>query len=146
MKTGSTRPAEFLWAPALHPLGVVGTILSTIINYSFLRDFQLQSRFWIGTSGFRDLITATAGFWASFGRTRCFRPFMCCASDFPLGIALGGLQFRRGRSGGRRRHGNAIRMPTDFVPLEHDIPALWLSLMKRQITGFSGRHPGVWPG
>ncbi|HBM39373.1 MAG TPA: ABC transporter permease, partial [Sulfitobacter sp.] len=46
-------------APACLLLGVVGLIpLVTVINYSFFEIFTLQSRFWIGTEWFRDLITA----------------------------------------------------------------------------------------
>ncbi|MGY9038083.1 carbohydrate ABC transporter permease [Sulfitobacter sp. M13] len=123
----------FFVAPACILLGVVGLIpLVTVINYSFFEIFTLQSRFWIGTEWFRDLITAPR-FWASFGRSALFSTFVLCI-QIPLGILLA-LCIPRGRFWA----GAALAMLS--LPLLvpwNMIPALWLSLMNGD-TGILGQ-------
>ncbi|WP_289079920.1 sugar ABC transporter permease [uncultured Sulfitobacter sp.] len=120
-------------APACLLLGVVGLIpLVTVINYSFFEIFTLQSRFWIGTEWFRDLITAPR-FWASFGRSALFSTFVLCI-QIPLGIALA-LCIPRGRIWAGAALA-VLSLPL-LVPWNM-IPALWLSLMNDD-TGILGQ-------
>ncbi len=120
-------------APACLLLGVVGLIpLVTVINYSFFEIFTLQSRFWIGTEWFRDLITAPR-FWASFGRSALFSTFVLCI-QIPLGIALA-LCIPRGLIWAGAALA-VLSLPL-LVPWNM-IPALWLSLMNDD-TGILGQ-------
>ena len=132
MKHHDSRGWLFV-APACLLLGVVGLIpLVTVINYSFFEIFTLQSRFWIGTEWFRDLITAPR-FWASFGRSALFSTFVLCI-QIPLGVALA-LCIPRGRIWAGAALA-VLSLPL-LVPWNM-IPALWLSLMDGD-TGILGQ-------
>ncbi|MEH6645422.1 carbohydrate ABC transporter permease [Sulfitobacter sp.] len=127
--------------PATLVLGLVGLIpLITVVNYSFFEIFILDTRFWIGTEWYAEIIGFDR-FWASLGRSTSFS-VLILSIQIPLGIAIS-LCIPRGRVW------VGLTLAVIALPLLvpwNIIPSLWLSLLDPD-TGILGRiipHVG-WP-
>jgi len=127
--------------PAALVLGFVGLIpLITVVNYSFFEIFILDSRFWIGTEWYADII-GSERFWASFGRSTLFSSVILTV-QIPLGIAIA-LCIPRNKLW------VGISLAVVALPLLvpwNMIPSLWLSLLNPE-NGILGRLLPVvgWP-
>jgi glycerol transport system permease protein len=127
--------------PATLVLGLVGLIpLITVVNYSFFEIFILDTRYWIGTEWYAEIIGSDR-FWASLGRSTLFSVLILFI-QIPLGIAIS-LCIPRGRVW------VGLTLALIALPLLvpwNMIPSLWLSLLDSD-TGILGRvipHIG-WP-
>jgi len=127
--------------PATLVLGLVGLIpLITVVNYSFFEIFILDTRYWIGTEWYAEIIGSDR-FWASLGRSTLFSVLILFI-QIPLGIAIS-LCIPRGRVW------VGLTLALIALPLLvpwNMIPSLWLSLLDPD-TGILGRmipHIG-WP-
>lgn len=86
MKNESNTAWLYL-APALALLCFVGLIpLLAVINYAFFDIFTLDSRFWVGTEWFSDLV-GTPELYVTLGRSLLFTALVLLI-QFPLGIAI----------------------------------------------------------
>ncbi len=127
--------------PAALLLGLVGLIpLITVINYSFFEIFILDSRFWVGTEWYAEILRSER-FWNSFGRSLLFSSLVMCI-QIPLGIAIALCLPRRGYRAG-------IALAVVSLPLLvqwNMIPSIWLGLMNAE-SGILGRFltPLGWP-
>ena len=132
MKERSAR-GWFFVLPAIAILSLVGLIpLITVINYSFFEIFILESRFWIGTEWYAEIIRSQR-FWASFGRSALFSALILIV-QIPLGIAIA-LCIPQ------RKFWVGISLAVVALPLLvpwNMIPSLWLSLLNPE-TGILGR-------
>lgn len=73
--------------PAVLLLAVLGVVpLIAVLNYSFFDIFTLQSRFWVGTEWYAELV-GTRDFYASLARSILFTSLVV-AIQFPLGIGI----------------------------------------------------------
>lgn len=73
--------------PAVFLLAVLGVVpLIAVLNYSFFDIFTLQSRFWVGTEWYAELV-GTRDFYASLARSILFTSLVV-AIQFPLGIGI----------------------------------------------------------
>lgn len=73
--------------PAVLLLAVLGVVpLIAVLNYSFFDIFTLQSRFWVGTEWYAELL-GSRDFYASLARSILFTSLVV-AIQFPLGIGI----------------------------------------------------------
>lgn len=73
--------------PALAVLFLVGFVpLLAVINYSFFDIFTLDSRYWVGTEWFTELV-GSADLYVTLGRSLLFSAFALLI-QFPLGILI----------------------------------------------------------
>lgn len=140
MKTRSEAGWLFV-LPAVVILGLVGLIpLVTVVNYSLFEIFILDSRFWVGSEWYAEIITS-GRFWASFGRSLLFSTIILSV-QIPLGIAIA-LCIPKGKLW------VGVTLAVIALPLLvpwNMIPSLWLSLLNPD-TGLLGRFlPDLgWP-
>jgi len=74
-------------APALALLSLIGLIpLLTVINYAFFDIFTLDSRYWVGTEWFRELV-GTPDLYLTLARSLLFTALVILI-QFPLGIGI----------------------------------------------------------
>lgn len=118
--------------PALAVLGFVGLIpLVTVFNYSFYDIFTLDSKFWVGTEWYRDILSSER-FYESLGRSLLFSAIVI-GVQFPLGILIALLLPRTGWV----RIVMIILLALPLVVPWNMIPAMWLSLLNVE-TGLLG--------
>ena len=121
------RPDNRAWLlmlPAMSVLGIVGLVpLIAVFNYAFFDIFTLQSRFWVGTEWFAELV-GTPDLYAALGRSLLFSTLVVLV-QFPLGIAIA-LMIPRGRLAG------SLVLMLVAIPLVvpwNLIPMIWLNLL-----------------
>jgi glycerol transport system permease protein len=129
----SSRAYPFvLLLPALAILMVVGIIpLGIVLQYSFYDIFTLQSRFWVGTQWYEELLTS-GRFYDSLIRSLGFSTLILCI-QFPLGICIALMIPRSGPV----RTGTLVLLALPLVVPWNMIPIIWLSLIDAE-TGMIG--------
>ena len=119
--------------PALCVLAFVGVLpLVTIFNYSFFDIFTLESRFWVGTEWYRDILSSER-FLHSLGRSLLFS-MIVLSIQIPLGIYIALLLPRQGRF--RTAMLMILALPL-MVPW-NTVPSMWVSFIDSD-AGFGGR-------
>ena len=119
--------------PSLCVLAFVGVLpLVTIFNYSFFDIFTLESRFWVGTEWYRDILSSER-FLHSLGRSLLFS-MIVLSIQIPLGIYIALLLPREGRF--RTAILMILALPL-MVPW-NTVPSMWVSFIGSD-AGFGGR-------
>jgi glycerol transport system permease protein len=119
--------------PSLCMLAFVGLLpLVTIFNYSFFDIFTLESRFWVGTEWYRDIVSSER-FLHSLGRSLLFSAIVL-SIQIPLGIYIALLLPRQGRF--RTAMLMILALPL-MVPW-NTVPSMWISFIGSD-AGFGGR-------
>ncbi|WP_371157181.1 carbohydrate ABC transporter permease [Jannaschia sp. 2305UL9-9] len=120
-------------APALAILGFVGLIpLLSVVNYSFFDIFTLESRFWVGTEWFDELV-GSADLYVTLGRSLLFSG-LALLIQFPLGLLIALNIPKNGL-------GRSILLIVLALPLLvpwNMIPGMWLGLIDPEL-GLLGR-------
>lgn len=121
-----------LLLPALAILIVVGIIpLGIVFQNSFYDIFTLQSRSWVGTQWYGDLLTSSR-FYDGLMRSLGFSALILCI-QFPLGIFIALMIPRSGPV----RTGTLVLLALPLVVPWNMIPIIWLSLIDTD-TGLIG--------
>lgn len=121
-----------LLLPALAILIVVGVIpLGIVFQNSFYDIFTLQSRSWVGTQWYGDLLTSSR-FYDSLMRSLGFSALILCI-QFPLGICIALMIPRSGVV----RTTTLVLLALPLVVPWNMIPIIWLSLIDAD-TGLIG--------
>ena len=132
VRSRKTRPWLFL-LPVLVILFVVGIIpLGIVFQNSFYDIFTLQSRSWVGTQWYSDLLTSSR-FYDSLMRSIGFSALVLCV-QFPLGISIALMIPRSGPV----RTGTLVLLALPLVVPWNMIPIIWLSLIDAD-TGLIGK-------
>lgn len=131
VRTKRTRPWMLL-LPAIAVLAIVGVIpLAIVFQYSFYDIFTLQSRSWVGTQWYADLL-GSSRFYESLMRSFGFSALVL-SIQFPLGIFIALMIPRRGPV----RTGTLVLLALPLVVPWNMIPIIWLSLINTD-TGLIG--------
>jgi len=125
--------AWFLVLPAVLMLTIVGVIpLITVFNSSFFDIFTEQSRFWVGTEWYIEILRSSR-FAASFGRSLLFSAIILMI-EIPLGIAIALALPKKG-----------IAVPISLVVVSlpllvpwNIIPIIWTGFLHTE-SGFLGQ-------
>ncbi len=137
------RQSNAAWwyvAPAFAILCFVGLVpLLAVINYSFFDIFTLESRFWVGTEWFAELI-GSAELYVTLGRSLLFSA-LALLIQFPLGILIA-------LSIPKNAIGKSILLVVLALPLLvpwNMIPGMWLGFINPDF-GLLGQliaHSGI---
>ncbi|ABD57023.1 carbohydrate ABC transporter permease [Jannaschia sp. CCS1] len=130
----TNRPHPWMMLlPALAILVVVGVVpLLIVFHYSFYDIFTLQSRSWVGTQWYQDLLTSDR-FYDSLARSLGFSA-LALSIQFPLGICIALMIPRSGPV----RTGTLVLLALPLVVPWNMIPIIWLSLIDAD-TGLIGQ-------
>ncbi len=128
-----SNAAWWLLAPALGVLAFVGVLpLLTIFNYSFFDIFTLETRFWVGTEWYREILSSQR-FVESLARSLLFSAIVL-SIQIPLGIFIALLLPRQGRF--RTLMLMLLALPL-MVPW-NTVPSMWVSFLGNS-NGFGGQ-------
>lgn len=121
--------AWLLLLPATAIMAFVAVIpLVTVFNYSFHDIFTIESRFWVGTEWYRQIVTSDR-FRHSLGRSLLFSGIVL-SIQLPLGIWIAMLLQRAGRAAVPM----LMLLALPLVVPWNMIPIMWLNLV-REGTG-----------
>lgn len=128
-----TSSAWWLLLPALSVLAFVGVLpLLTIFNYSFFDIFTLESRYWIGTEWYREILSSSR-FFESLLRSLGFSAIIL-SIQIPLGVFIALLLPRDGKLSMALLMMLALPL---MVPW-NTVPSMWVSFLGDP-AGFGGR-------
>lgn len=133
----NSNAAWWFVLPALSILTFVGVLpLLTIFNYSFFDIFTLESRHWVGTEWYREILSSQR-FMESLGRSFLFSAIVL-GIQIPVGIYIALLLPRHGAF--RTFMLMVLALPL-MVPW-NTVPSLWISFLGNQ-SGFAGHVLGL---